>query len=45
MWSSHKKLLGQIYPDLSQLILRERGFKFIQMKGDALLQEEIIAKE
>jgi hypothetical protein len=29
---------------LAQIILGERGFKFVQMKGIALLQEEIIAK-
>jgi hypothetical protein len=30
---------------LVQIILGGRGFKFVQMKGIALLQEEIIAKE
>jgi hypothetical protein len=30
---------------LAQIILVERDFKFVQMKGIALLQGEIIAKE
>jgi hypothetical protein len=30
---------------LAQIILGGRGFKFVQMKRIALLQEEIIAKE
>jgi hypothetical protein len=30
---------------LARIILGERGFKFVQMKGIALLQGEIMAKE
>jgi hypothetical protein len=30
---------------LAQIILEGRGFKFVQMKGIACLQEEIIAEE
>jgi hypothetical protein len=30
---------------LAQIILGERGFQIVQMKGIALLQGEIIAKE
>jgi hypothetical protein len=30
---------------LAQIILGKRGFKFVQMKGIALLHGEIIAKE
>jgi hypothetical protein len=30
---------------LAQIILGARGFKFVQMKGNALLQGEIIAKK
>jgi hypothetical protein len=30
---------------LAQSILRERGFSIVQMKGNALAQEEMIAKE
>jgi hypothetical protein len=30
---------------LAKIILGERGFKIVQMKGIALLQGEIIAKE
>jgi hypothetical protein len=30
---------------LTQVILEERGFKFLQMKGIALLKGEIIAKK
>jgi hypothetical protein len=30
---------------LAQIILGERGCKFVKMKGIALLQGEIIAKE
>jgi hypothetical protein len=37
---------GPIFqPELAQIILGERGFKFVQMKETALLQGEIIAKE
>jgi hypothetical protein len=35
----------QFVPDLAQIILWGRGFKFIQMKGNTLLQEEIKVKE
>jgi hypothetical protein len=30
---------------LAQIILRGRGFKIVQMKGNALAQGEIIAKK
>jgi hypothetical protein len=36
---------GPIQTDLAQIILGGRGFKFIQTKGIALLQGEIIIKE
>jgi hypothetical protein len=36
---------GPILTDLAHFILRWRGFKFVQMKGIALLEGEIIAKE
>jgi hypothetical protein len=36
---------GLILTDLAQIILEGREFKFVQMKGIALLQGEIIAKE
>ena len=42
--SSSKKPLGQFQPNLAQNILRWRGFKFVKMKGHALVQEEIIWK-
>jgi hypothetical protein len=32
-------------PDLAQIILGQRGFYIVPMKGIALLQGEIIAKE
>jgi hypothetical protein len=36
---------GQFFPDLAQTIFVGRGFKFDQIKGIALLQGQIIAKE
>jgi hypothetical protein len=30
---------------LAQIILGERGFRFVQMKGNVLLKEEITAKD
>jgi hypothetical protein len=36
---------GPILSDLAQIILGQRGFKFVQRKGIALFQGEIIAKE
>jgi hypothetical protein len=45
---SFKNLLQNYWvnlPDLAQIILRGRGFKFVQTKGITLLQGEIIAKE
>jgi hypothetical protein len=30
---------------LAQIIVEERGFEFVQMKGNALLKGEILAKE
>jgi hypothetical protein len=35
--SSSPEPLGQFQPDLVQIILGGRGFKFVQMKGDTLL--------
>jgi hypothetical protein len=35
---------GPILTRLAQIILRGRGFKFVQTKGISLLQREIIAK-
>jgi hypothetical protein len=43
--TSSPEPLGQYQPDLAQVILEERAFKFVQMEGIALLQREIIAKE
>ena len=48
-WRNLKNLLfknqiGQFQPNLAQSILMWRGFKFVQMKGHALFQEEIIIK-
>ena len=42
--SSSPKPLGQFQPNLAQSILGWRGFKFVQMKGPALFQREIITK-
>ena len=42
--SSSPEPLGQLQPNLAQIILGWRGFKFIQMKGSALFQGEIITK-
>ena len=42
--SSPPEPLGQFQPNLAQSILGWRGFKFIQMKGPALFQGEIITK-
>ena len=36
--------LGQFQPNLTQSILRSRAFKFVQMKGHALLQGERTSK-
>ena len=36
--------LGQLQPNLSQCILGWRRFKFVQMKGPALFQGEIITQ-
>ena len=43
--SSSPEPLGQFQPNLAQSILGWRGFKFIQMKGPALFQVEIITKK
>ena len=43
--SSSPEPLGQFQPNLAQSILRWRGFKFVQMKGPALFQGEIILKK
>ena len=42
--SSSPEPLGQFQPNLAQSILGWRGFKFVQMKGPALFQGEIITK-
>ena len=42
--SSSPEPLGQFQPNLAQSILGWRGFKFVQMKGTALFQGEIITK-
>ena len=42
--SSSPEPLGQFQPNLAQRILGWRGFKFVQMKGPALFQGEIITK-
>jgi hypothetical protein len=36
---------GPILPDLAQIIIGGRGFLFVQIKGIALLQGEIIVNE
>ena len=43
-FSSFPEPLCQFQPNLAQSILRCRGFKFVQMKGSALFQGEIITK-
>ena len=43
--TSSQEPLGQFQPNLAQSILGLRGFKFVQMKGPALFQGEIIKKE
>ena len=43
-FSSSPEPLGQFQPNLAQNILGWRGFKFVQMKGPALFQGEIITK-
>ena len=42
--SSSPEPLGQFQPNLAQNILGWREFKFVQMKGPALFQGEIITK-
>ena len=42
--SSSPEPLGQFQPNLAQNILGWRGFKFVQMKGHAIFQGEIITK-
>ena len=42
--TSSPEPLDQFQPNLAQIILGLRGFKFVQMKGNALFQGEIIAK-
>ena len=42
--SSSLEPLGQFQPNLAQSILGWRRFKFVQMKGPALFQGEIITK-
>ena len=41
---SHFHLLDQFQPNLAQSILGWRRFKFVQMKGHALFQGEILMK-
>ena len=43
--SSSPEALSQFQPNLAQSILWLRGFKFDQMKGPALFQEEIFMKK
>ena len=43
--SSSPEPLGHFQPNLAQSILGWRGIKFVQMKGPALFQGEIITKE
>ena len=42
--SSTPEPLGEFEPILAQIMLGWRGFKFVQMKGPALFQGEIITK-
>ena len=42
--SSSQEPLGQFQPNLAQSILGWREFKFVQMKGPALFQGEIITQ-
>ena len=42
--SSSPEPLGQFQPNLAQSILGWRGLKFVQMKGPAFFQGEIITK-
>ena len=42
--TSSQEPLGQFQPNLAQSILGWRGFNFVQMKGPALFQGEIIMK-
>ena len=42
--TSSQEPLGQFQPNLAQIILRLRGFKIVNMKGQALFQGEIIRK-
>ena len=42
--TSSPEPLGQFQPNLAQIIFGWRGFKFVQMKGHALFQGEIITK-
>ena len=41
--SSYSEQLGQFQPNLAHSILGWMGFKFVQVKGPALFQGEIIA--
>ena len=43
-FSSSPEPLGQCQPNLARGILGHRGFKFVQMKGHALFEGEIITK-
>ena len=43
--SSSQEPLGQFQWNLTQIILWWRGFKFLQMKGPALFQGEMITKK
>jgi hypothetical protein len=38
------KTQGQFLPDLAQIVLGDIGFKFVQRKGIAPLQGEMISK-
>ena len=43
--SSFPEPLSQFQPNLAESILGSRGFKFVQMKGPALFQGEIVMKK
>ena len=43
--SSYPEPLGQCQPNFAQSFLEWRGFMFVQMKGHAFFQAEIIAKK
>jgi hypothetical protein len=44
MFLTSPELQGQFSPKLAQIILRQRGFRIVQMKVNTLPKGEIIAK-